>query len=160
VQMLASVWSFWTYYLYTGDAGAVTGAYRRLPAVRAYLTLRSLDSNGPVAHRAGDWDWDWDWGSNVDAPSRTTATRRRPLPSGPGMSNGPGSRERPGAGVLHLVHLASGVAAAQAVSGAASWGEGTRGRTEREGFGPSGRRLRQQGAVGGQCPAWLVTSSL
>ncbi|MFI9834658.1 discoidin domain-containing protein [Streptomyces sp. NPDC051913] len=63
VQMLASVWSFWTYYLYTGDASAVTGAY---PAVKRYLQLWSLDSDGLVNHRAGDWDWE-DWGANIDA---------------------------------------------------------------------------------------------
>lgn len=63
VQMLASVWSFWTYYLYTGSASAVTGAY---PAVKTYLNLWGLDSDGLVNHRAGDWDWE-DWGSNIDA---------------------------------------------------------------------------------------------
>ncbi|WP_128429284.1 discoidin domain-containing protein [Streptomyces cyaneus] len=63
VQMLASVWSFWTYYLYTGNAGAVTGAY---PAVKKYLNLWSLDGDGLVNHRAGDWDWE-DWGSDIDA---------------------------------------------------------------------------------------------
>lgn len=63
VQMLASVWSFWTYYLHTGNADAVTGAY---PAVKKYLNLWALDSDGLVKHRAGDWDWE-DWGSNIDA---------------------------------------------------------------------------------------------
>ncbi|MFE6621116.1 discoidin domain-containing protein [Streptomyces sp. NPDC057740] len=63
VQMLASVWSFWTYYLYTGDASAVTVAY---PAVKKYLNLWTLDADGLVNHRRGDWDWE-DWGSNIDA---------------------------------------------------------------------------------------------
>lgn len=63
VQMLASVWSFWTYYLHTGNASAVTGAY---PAVKKYLNLWSLDGDGLVSHRKGDWDWE-DWGSNIDA---------------------------------------------------------------------------------------------
>lgn len=63
VQMLASVWSFWTYYLYTGNADAVTGAY---PAVKTYLKLWTLDSDGLVNHRKGDWDWE-DWGGNIDA---------------------------------------------------------------------------------------------
>ncbi|MEU2281521.1 discoidin domain-containing protein [Streptomyces sp. NPDC013178] len=62
-QMLASVWSFWTYYLYTGNADAVTAAY---PAVKTYLNLWSLDADGLVTHRAGDWDWE-DWGSDIDA---------------------------------------------------------------------------------------------
>ncbi|MFE6822268.1 discoidin domain-containing protein [Streptomyces sp. NPDC057690] len=63
VQMLASVWSFGTYHLYTGNTDAVAGAY---PAVKTYLNLWSLDSDGLVNHRAGDWDWE-DWGSNIDA---------------------------------------------------------------------------------------------
>ncbi|WP_328505346.1 alpha-L-rhamnosidase-related protein [Streptomyces sp. NBC_00391] len=63
VQMLASVWSFWTYYLYTGNADAVTVAY---PAVKKYLDLWTLDGDGLVNHRAGDWDWE-DWGSDIDA---------------------------------------------------------------------------------------------
>ncbi|MFF4655454.1 discoidin domain-containing protein [Streptomyces sp. NPDC001381] len=63
VQMLASVWAFGTYHLYTGDSDAVSGAY---PAVKAYLDLWSLDSAGLVGHRAGDWDWE-DWGTNIDA---------------------------------------------------------------------------------------------
>ncbi|MFE1922286.1 discoidin domain-containing protein [Streptomyces asoensis] len=63
VQMLASVWSFGTYHLYTGNTDAVIGAY---PAVKAYLKLWSLDADGLVGHRAGDWDWE-DWGSNIDA---------------------------------------------------------------------------------------------
>ncbi|WP_234046567.1 alpha-L-rhamnosidase-related protein [Streptomyces adelaidensis] len=63
VQMLASVWSFWTYYLYTGNASVVTDAY---PAVRTYLNLWSLDGDGLVNHRAGDWDWE-DWGTDIDA---------------------------------------------------------------------------------------------
>ncbi len=62
-QMLASVWSFWTYYLYSGNPDAVTVAY---PAVKKYLNLWSLDGDGLVNHRAGDWDWE-DWGSNIDA---------------------------------------------------------------------------------------------
>ena len=61
-QMLASVWSFWTFHLYTGDTSTVTGAY---PAVKKYLDLWGLGSDGLVAHRAGDWDWQ-DWGSNID----------------------------------------------------------------------------------------------
>ncbi|MFE9448075.1 discoidin domain-containing protein [Streptomyces sp. NPDC006739] len=63
VQMLASVWSFGTYHLYTGNADAVTGAY---PAVKKYLNLWTLDADGLVSHRAGDWDWE-DWGSDIDA---------------------------------------------------------------------------------------------
>ncbi|MGW7202570.1 alpha-L-rhamnosidase-related protein [Streptomyces sp. NPDC054837] len=62
-QMLASVWSFWTFHLYTGDTSAVTDAY---PAVKKYLDLWSLGSDGLVNHRSGDWDWQ-DWGSNIDA---------------------------------------------------------------------------------------------
>ncbi|MFC8094554.1 discoidin domain-containing protein [Streptomyces sp. NPDC057301] len=62
VQMLASVWSFWTYYLYTGDASAVTSAY---PAVKKYLDLWTLNAEGLVNHRVGGWDWA-DWGIHID----------------------------------------------------------------------------------------------
>ncbi|MEU5310895.1 discoidin domain-containing protein [Streptomyces sp. NPDC021562] len=62
-QMLASVWGFGTYHLHTGNADAVTGAY---PAVKRYLNLWTLDGDGLVDHRAGDWDWE-DWGSDIDA---------------------------------------------------------------------------------------------
>ena len=48
--MLASVWSFGTYHLYTGNSNAVSGTYL---AVKAYLSLWSLDSDGLVNHRAG-----------------------------------------------------------------------------------------------------------
>jgi|GEM_PF-517598 len=63
VQMLASIWSFWNYYLYTGDSSVVATTYSH---VKAYMNLWSLDSDGLVNHRAGDWDWE-DWGSNIDA---------------------------------------------------------------------------------------------
>ncbi|MGN9810434.1 alpha-L-rhamnosidase-related protein [Micromonospora sp. BQ11] len=62
-QMLASVWSLWTFYTYTGDSATVGGAY---PEVKRYLDLWSLDGDGLVNHRGGDWDWE-DWGSNIDA---------------------------------------------------------------------------------------------
>lgn len=63
-QMLAAVgwYGFWTYYLHTGDLATIRTAY---PAVRDYLALWSLDADGLVAHRAGDWDWQ-DWGTNQD----------------------------------------------------------------------------------------------
>jgi alpha-L-rhamnosidase len=63
-QMLASVgkYGFWTYYWYTGDTATITTAY---PHVRDYLTVWTLDVDGLVNHRAGDWDWE-DWGSNID----------------------------------------------------------------------------------------------
>ena len=41
----------------------VTDAY---PAVKKYLNLWSLDGDGLVNHRAGDWDWE-DWGTDIDA---------------------------------------------------------------------------------------------
>ncbi|GAA3228434.1 discoidin domain-containing protein [Dactylosporangium siamense] len=62
-QMLASIWSLWTFYTYTADAATVSAAY---PAVKRYLNLWTLDGDGLVAHRAGDWDWE-DWGGDIDA---------------------------------------------------------------------------------------------
>lgn len=63
-QMLASVgkYGFWTYYWYTGDSAAIADAY---PHVKDYLSVWTLDANGLVNHRAGEWDWE-DWGSNID----------------------------------------------------------------------------------------------
>ena len=65
VQMLASIgqYGFWTYYMYTGDIAAMSDAY---DDVRDYLTVWTLDADGLVNHRAGNWDWE-DWGSNIDA---------------------------------------------------------------------------------------------
>ncbi len=63
VQMLASIWSFGTFYQYTGDSSTFANAY---PHVKSYMNLWSLDSDGLVNHRAGNWDWE-DWGSNIDA---------------------------------------------------------------------------------------------
>ena len=61
-QMLASVWSLGDFYDYTGDVATVSAAY---PNIKRYLELFSLDADGLVAHRAGDWDWS-DWGDNID----------------------------------------------------------------------------------------------
>ncbi|MFJ9097785.1 alpha-L-rhamnosidase C-terminal domain-containing protein [Streptomyces sp. NPDC102405] len=61
-QMLASLWGFETFHLYTGDGQTVASVY---PQVKAYLNLWSMDSDGLVAHRPGGWDWE-DWGTNID----------------------------------------------------------------------------------------------
>ena len=65
-QMLASIgkFGFWNYYKYTGDKETIRYIY---PAVKKYLSLWTLDSNGLVNHRTGDWDW-YDWGNNMDIP--------------------------------------------------------------------------------------------
>ena len=65
-QMLASIGmhGFWNYYLHTGDQAAITRSY---PAVKRYLALWQLGSNGLVVHRPGGWDWA-DWGENIDVP--------------------------------------------------------------------------------------------
>ena len=65
-QMLASIgeFGFWYYYFYTGDKETIEHAY---PAVRNYLSLWQLGSDGLVIHRKGGWDWG-DWGHNKDRP--------------------------------------------------------------------------------------------
>jgi hypothetical protein len=64
LQGLAAVYSLKNYYLYTGDVQTIKYAY---PAVKKYLDLWKLGSDGLVVHRKGDWDWA-DWGDNIDAP--------------------------------------------------------------------------------------------
>lgn len=44
------------------DGHTIVEAY---PAVRKYLALWKIGSNGLVVHRKGGWDWG-DWGTNVD----------------------------------------------------------------------------------------------
>lgn len=64
IQMLASVgwYGFWTYFWNTDDSATIRAAY---PAVRKYLSVWSMGSNGLVVHRNGGWNWG-DWGGNVD----------------------------------------------------------------------------------------------
>ncbi|MFL5997798.1 MAG: alpha-L-rhamnosidase C-terminal domain-containing protein [Streptomyces sp.] len=61
-QMLASLWGFETFHLYTGDTKTVASVY---PQVKSYLKLWSMDADGLVAHRPGGWDWE-DWGTEID----------------------------------------------------------------------------------------------
>ena len=63
-QMLAAVgkFGFWNYYMYTGDSETIKYVY---PAVKKYLSLWTINSNGLVNHRSGNWDW-YDWGNNID----------------------------------------------------------------------------------------------
>lgn len=65
-QMLSSIGmhGFWYYYLYTGDTATIKHAY---PAVKRYLDLWQLGTDGLLVHRAGGWDWG-DWGENIDRP--------------------------------------------------------------------------------------------
>ncbi|NOU62822.1 Bacterial alpha-L-rhamnosidase [Paenibacillus sp. LMG 31461] len=62
-QMLASIWTFWQYYMYTGDASAINSTYN---SIKTYMNLWTIDANGLINHRPGDWDWE-DWGSDIDA---------------------------------------------------------------------------------------------
>ena len=64
LQSLAAIseFGFWNYYLFTGDKQTLIAAY---PAVKKYLSLWSLDSDGLVKHRDGKWSWQ-DWGDNID----------------------------------------------------------------------------------------------
>ena len=63
-QMLASVgwYGFWNYFMNTNDSTTMREVY---PAVRKYLSIWSMGTNGLVQHRAGGWDWA-DWGTNID----------------------------------------------------------------------------------------------
>ncbi len=63
-QMLASIYSLWNYYLYSGDIKTIQYAY---PKVKKYLDLWKTGSDGLIIHRKGDWDWA-DWGEEIDMP--------------------------------------------------------------------------------------------
>ncbi len=65
-QMLASVgrYGFWEYYRHTGDRGTIERVY---PSVNRYLDLWTLNTDGLVSIRKGDWTWG-DWGKNQDMP--------------------------------------------------------------------------------------------
>jgi alpha-L-rhamnosidase len=64
IQMLASVgwYGFWTYFWNTNDSATIRAAY---PAVKKYLSVWTMGSNGLVVHRNGEWNWG-DWGDNID----------------------------------------------------------------------------------------------
>lgn len=63
-QMLASIgwYGFWNYFWNTGDSATIRAAY---PAVKRYLGIWNMASNGLVQHRDGGWSWG-DWGANID----------------------------------------------------------------------------------------------
>ncbi len=65
-QMLASIgaYGFGRYFDYTNDSAFMRYLY---PALKKYMALWQIDSNGLVVHRAGGWDWH-DWGNKIDAP--------------------------------------------------------------------------------------------
>ena len=64
IQMLASIgwYGFWTYFWNTNDSATIRAAY---PAVKKYLSVWTMGSNGLVVHRNGEWNWG-DWGDNID----------------------------------------------------------------------------------------------
>jgi hypothetical protein len=63
-QMLASIgwYGFWNYFMNTNDSTTIHKAY---PAIRKYLSIWNMGTNGLVQHRTGAWDWA-DWGTNID----------------------------------------------------------------------------------------------
>jgi hypothetical protein len=63
-QMLASIgwYGFWNYFMNTNDSATIREAY---PAIRKYLSIWNMGTNGLVQHRTGAWDWA-DWGINID----------------------------------------------------------------------------------------------
>ena len=52
----------WRYFLYTKDTATVAYVY---PALKKYLALWTIQSNGQLIYRPGGWDWG-DWGNNKD----------------------------------------------------------------------------------------------
>jgi alpha-L-rhamnosidase len=64
LQMLASIgwYGFWNYFWNTNDSTTIRAAY---PAVKKYLSIWSMGTNGLVVHRDGGWSWG-DWGTNID----------------------------------------------------------------------------------------------
>ena len=63
-QMLTAIstYGFWYYYMHTSDKETMEYAY---PAMKKYLALWTLDSDGLTLYRKGDWEWG-DWGNNID----------------------------------------------------------------------------------------------
>ena len=63
-QMLTAIstYGFWYYYMHTGDRETMEYSY---PAMKRYLALWTLDSDGLTLYRKGDWEWG-DWGNNID----------------------------------------------------------------------------------------------
>ena len=63
-QMLTAIstYGFCYYYMHTGDKETMVYAY---PAMKKYLALWTLDSDGLTLYRKGDWEWG-DWGNNID----------------------------------------------------------------------------------------------
>lgn len=52
----------WDYYRHYGDEAAIRKAF---PAIKRYLHLWTIGSDGLASYRRGAWDWG-DWGSNAD----------------------------------------------------------------------------------------------
>ena len=91
LQMLASIgkYGFWSYYWYTADTAAVRYV---MPAVKKYLSLWKLDSDGLVVHRSGGWDWA-DWGNEIDVPVLENAWFCLALEGAAGMASVIGDKE-------------------------------------------------------------------
>ncbi len=92
--MLASIGmhGFWYYYRYSGDRATMAHAY---PAVKRYLALWELGSDGLVVHRPGGWDWG-DWGNNIDRPVLDNALFYQALEAAINMARLTGNEARCG----------------------------------------------------------------
>lgn len=62
MQSLATVCSFWHYYLYSGDRQPIVDGF---DALVGYLKLWDADEDDLILPRKGTWDW-FDWGENFD----------------------------------------------------------------------------------------------
>lgn len=63
-QSLAAIstYGLWYYYMHTGDQKTLEYSY---PAIKKYLSIWELDSNGLTVERQGGWSWG-DWGTDTD----------------------------------------------------------------------------------------------
>lgn len=63
-QSLAAIstYGLWYYFIHTGDTETLKYAY---PAVKKYLSIWKLDSDGLTEEREGGWSWG-DWGTDTD----------------------------------------------------------------------------------------------
>ncbi|MDD3404165.1 MAG: alpha-L-rhamnosidase C-terminal domain-containing protein, partial [Hespellia sp.] len=63
IQMLTGISGIYEYYMYSGNEEILESVY---PALKNYLAIYQIGSDGLIVHRSGGWDW-MDHGGNIDA---------------------------------------------------------------------------------------------